>query len=134
MFRGLTTITYSVDDVPALLRGWSDAHRAAPEELNSTLVLMTAFGAEMPAMAMGLVCFAGADQAAADAALAPLLALDNRISTVPCGGLSPTSAGTSAARCPARSTRRTSAAHRGRSANRRAACRRHCFSRASQGR
>ena len=71
-------ITYSVDDVPALLRGWSDAHRAAPEELNSTLVLMPAFGAEMPAMAMGLVCFAGADQAAADAALAPLLALDNR--------------------------------------------------------
>jgi FAD/FMN-containing dehydrogenase len=75
------TITYSVDDVAALVRGWSDAHRAAPEELNSTLVLMPAFGAEMPAMAMGLVCFAGADQAAADAALAPLLALDNRIST-----------------------------------------------------
>jgi hypothetical protein len=44
-------------------------------------VLMPAFGAEMPAMAMGLVCFAGADQAAADAAIAPLLALDNRIST-----------------------------------------------------
>jgi FAD/FMN-containing dehydrogenase len=75
------TITYSVDDVPALLRGWSDAHRAAPEELNSTLVLMPAFGDEMPATAMGLVCFAGADQAAADAAFVPLLALDNRIST-----------------------------------------------------
>jgi FAD/FMN-containing dehydrogenase len=75
------TITYSVDDVAALVRGWSDAHRAGPEELNSTLVLMPAFGAEMPAMAMGLVCFAGADQAAADAALAPLLALDNRTST-----------------------------------------------------
>jgi FAD/FMN-containing dehydrogenase len=72
------TITYSIDDVPTLLRGWRDAHRAAPEELNSTLVLMPAFGDEMPAMGMGLVCYAGADQAAADAAFAPLLALDGR--------------------------------------------------------
>jgi FAD/FMN-containing dehydrogenase len=70
------TITYSVDDVPALLRGWQDVHRSAPEELNSTLVLMPGFGDEMPAMAMGLVCFAGADRAAADAAFAPLLALN----------------------------------------------------------
>jgi FAD/FMN-containing dehydrogenase len=70
------TITYSVDDVPTLVRGWRDTHRAAPEELNSTLVLMPGFGDEMPAMAMGLVCFAGADHAAADAAFAPLLALD----------------------------------------------------------
>ncbi len=75
------TITYSVDDVSALVRGWQDVHRAAPEELNSTLVLMPEFGAEMPAMAMGMVCFAGADQAAADAAFAPLLALDGLISS-----------------------------------------------------
>ena len=70
------TITYSVDDVPTLLKGWRDAHRAAAEELNSTLVLMPGFGDEMPAMAIGMVCYAGADQAAADAAFAPLLALD----------------------------------------------------------
>jgi FAD/FMN-containing dehydrogenase len=75
------TITYAVDDVPALVRGWTDAHRAGPEELNSTLVLMPAFGDEMPAMAMGLVCYAGADHAAADAAFAPLLALDGVLST-----------------------------------------------------
>ena len=75
------TITYAVDDVPALVRGWTYAHRAGPEELNSTLVLMPAFGDEMPAMAMGLVCYAGADHAAADAAFAPLLALDGVLST-----------------------------------------------------
>jgi FAD/FMN-containing dehydrogenase len=74
------TITYSVDEVSSLLRGWCDAHRSAPEELNSTLVLMPEFGAEMPAMATGLVCFAGADQGAAEAAFAPLLALDNLVS------------------------------------------------------
>ena len=74
-------ITYSVDDVPTLVRGWRDAHRAAAEELNSTLVLMPAFGAEMPAMAMGLVCYAGPDRTAADAAFAPLLALDGVLST-----------------------------------------------------
>jgi FAD/FMN-containing dehydrogenase len=73
------TITYSVDGVPALLSGWRDAHRTAPEQLNSTLVLMPAFGAEMPAMAMGMVCFAGPDKAAADAAFAPLLTLDGLV-------------------------------------------------------
>jgi FAD/FMN-containing dehydrogenase len=73
------TITYSVDRVPALLSGWRDAHRVAPEELNSTLVLMPAFGAEMPAMAIGMVCFAGPDKAAADTAFAPLLALDGLV-------------------------------------------------------
>jgi FAD/FMN-containing dehydrogenase len=73
------TITYSVDGVPALLSSWRDAHRVAPEELNSTLVLMPAFGAEMPAMAMGMVCFAGPDKAAADAAFAPLLTLDGLV-------------------------------------------------------
>jgi FAD/FMN-containing dehydrogenase len=75
------TITYSVDDVPTLLRGWCDVHRAAAEELNSTLVLMPAFGEEMPPMAMGMVCYASADKAAADAAFAPLLALGGLISS-----------------------------------------------------
>ncbi|MBD0291958.1 MAG: FAD-binding oxidoreductase [Jiangellaceae bacterium] len=74
------TITYSVGDVSGLLRGWCDAHRAGPHELNSTLVLMPAFGDEMPAMAIGMVCYSGADQAAADAAFAPLLALDGVVS------------------------------------------------------
>ena len=69
-------IKYSVDDVPTLLQGWAQAHRAAPEELNSTLVLMPGLPEPMPpAGAMGLVLYAGSDQAAADAAFAPLLAL-----------------------------------------------------------
>jgi FAD/FMN-containing dehydrogenase len=65
-------IAYAVDDVPELLRRWSDAMRQAPEELNTTLVLAPAFGPEMPAAAMGLVCFAGPDAEAAQAAFAPL--------------------------------------------------------------
>lgn len=43
-----------------------------PEELNATLVLMPGFGPDMPAGAMGMVCFASDDAAAAEAAFAPL--------------------------------------------------------------
>jgi FAD/FMN-containing dehydrogenase len=69
-------IMYTVDDVPGLLGAWMDVHRKAPEELNSTLVLMPGLGEPMPpAGAMGLVCFAGADKDAADAAFEPLLSL-----------------------------------------------------------
>lgn len=69
-------IAYAVDDVPTLLKGWAQAHRDAPEELNSTLVLMPGLGEPMPpAGAMGLVLYAGSDKEAADAAFAPLLAL-----------------------------------------------------------
>jgi FAD/FMN-containing dehydrogenase len=66
---------YAVDDVEDLLRHWSAALRDAPEELNATLVLLPAFGPEMPASAMCLACFAGADETAATAALAPLRAI-----------------------------------------------------------
>jgi hypothetical protein len=49
--------------------------RAAPEQLNATLVSFPSFGPDIPAGAQLLVCYAGTDQAAADAAIAPLLAL-----------------------------------------------------------
>jgi len=69
-------IMYAPDDVPGVLRGWIDAHRSGPEELNSTLVFFPELGDPMPpAGVMGLVCYAGADEAAAAAAFAPLLAL-----------------------------------------------------------
>jgi FAD/FMN-containing dehydrogenase len=66
------TIMYAVDDVPRLIKGWSKALREAPEELNATLVLMPAFGPDLPAGAMGLVCYAEPDGDAAEAAFAPL--------------------------------------------------------------
>jgi hypothetical protein len=69
-------IMYAPDDVPGVLRGWVDAHRDGPEELNSTLVFFPELGDPMPpAGLMGLVCYAGADEAAAAAAFAPLLSL-----------------------------------------------------------
>jgi FAD/FMN-containing dehydrogenase len=69
-------IMYAPDDVPGVLRGWIDAHRNGPEELNSTLVFFPGLGDPMPpAGLMGLVCYAGSDAAAAEAAFAPLLSL-----------------------------------------------------------
>ena len=55
-----------------LIKGWSKVMREAPEELNATLVLMPGFGPDMPAGGMNLVCYAGDDAAAAEAAFAPL--------------------------------------------------------------
>jgi FAD/FMN-containing dehydrogenase len=66
------SIGYPVDDVDRLLLRWSTALREAPEELNASLVLLPALGPEMPASAVCLVCYAGADDAAAAAAFAPL--------------------------------------------------------------
>jgi FAD/FMN-containing dehydrogenase len=66
------TIGYTVEDVPGLLKRWSTVLRDGPEELNATLVLMPGFGPEMAPAAMGIVCYAAADEAAATAAIAPL--------------------------------------------------------------
>jgi FAD/FMN-containing dehydrogenase len=57
------------------LRGWRDAMRHSPEELNSTVVAMPAFGPEMPASTKVLVCFGGDDVDEAMTAIGPLLAL-----------------------------------------------------------
>ena len=43
------------------LRGWRDVMRQSPEELNSTVIAMPAFGPEMPAVTQMLVCFGGND-------------------------------------------------------------------------
>jgi FAD/FMN-containing dehydrogenase len=67
-------ISFGATDVAALLRGWRDVMRAAPERLNTTFFAMPAFG-DSPGGAQVLVCYAGSDEAAASAAIAPLLAL-----------------------------------------------------------
>ena len=57
------TISFTLDDVPQLLKGWAAAMRSAPDELSTTLALMPAFG-EFPAGAMLFVCLTGDDTAA----------------------------------------------------------------------
>jgi FAD/FMN-containing dehydrogenase len=69
-------INYDADDLAALLRGWRDAMRAAPEELTTTFLAMPAFGPEMPASTQVVVCFAGNDEGEAMAAIEPLLRLE----------------------------------------------------------
>lgn len=61
--------------VAEVLKGVRDAMRAAPPELNVSFLDLPAFGPDMPAGIQLEVCWAGTDTAAAEAAVAPLLAL-----------------------------------------------------------
>jgi FAD/FMN-containing dehydrogenase len=67
-------ISFAAADLAALLRGWRDAMRGAPEQLGTTFLAMPSFGGG-PGGVQVLVCYAGTDDAAAGAALAPLRAL-----------------------------------------------------------
>jgi FAD/FMN-containing dehydrogenase len=64
------TISFALDDVPQLLKGWATAMRNAPDELSTTMVLMPGFG-EFPAGAMLYVCLTADDTEA----LEPLRAI-----------------------------------------------------------
>ena len=68
------TLQFGDADLAALLTAWRDIMRAAPEELNTTFLAMPDFPG-MPGGVQILVCYAGEDSVAADAALAPLRAL-----------------------------------------------------------
>ncbi|MCP2032956.1 FAD/FMN-containing dehydrogenase [Okibacterium sp. HSC-33S16] len=65
------TLQFGDADLAELLAGWRDVMRAAPDELNTTFLAMPAFPG-MPGGVQVLVCFAGDDAVAAEAALAPL--------------------------------------------------------------
>jgi FAD/FMN-containing dehydrogenase len=65
-------ILYGMADYEAVLKGWVRAMDSAPEELNSTLVIFSGFGPTVPPGLMVLVCYAGADEALAQAAIQPL--------------------------------------------------------------
>lgn len=67
------TLQFPGADLADLLTRWRDAMRVAPEELNSTFLSMPDFPG-MPGGVQILVCYAGDDAAAADAAIAPLRA------------------------------------------------------------
>ncbi|WP_210479222.1 FAD-binding oxidoreductase [Naasia sp. SYSU D00948] len=66
-------LTFGVDDLPGLLRGWRDVMRGAPEELNTTVLAMPPFGDQPPGVQI-LVCWTG-DPEQADEVVAPLRAL-----------------------------------------------------------
>jgi FAD/FMN-containing dehydrogenase len=65
-------INYDSTDLAPLLTGWRDAMRGSSEDLNSTFLAMPGFGDE-PGGVQVLVCYAGTDERAAAAAMAPLL-------------------------------------------------------------
>ena len=77
VYAGL--IRYGSDRLAAVLAGWRSVMRDAPEELNTTFVSMPDFPG-MPGGVQLFVCFAGDDEAAASAAVAPLLALPGLVS------------------------------------------------------
>lgn len=77
VYAGL--IRYGSDNLAAVLSGWRDQMREAPEELNTTFVSMPDFPG-MPGGVQLFVCFAGDDEAAASAAVGPLLGLPGLVS------------------------------------------------------
>jgi FAD/FMN-containing dehydrogenase len=71
------TVTYETGAAESVLTGWARAMREAPEELNSTFVLFSGFGPQVPPRVSVLLCYAGDDEASAKAAIEPFLHLGN---------------------------------------------------------
>ena len=69
------SVVYDAAEVETVLPAWASAMRQAPEELNSTIVLFSGFGPQMPPQVMVLLCYAGDDEATANEAIKPLLHL-----------------------------------------------------------
>ncbi|HEX5336697.1 MAG TPA: FAD-binding oxidoreductase [Propionicimonas sp.] len=75
---GVVHASITLDDavgLPTLVRAFRDVMRAAPRELNASLVRTPAMGPQMPSRTMIEAAWAGTDEVAAGVALAPLLAL-----------------------------------------------------------
>ncbi len=69
VFAGM--VAYSLDELPNILKGWREVMRVAPEELNSTALVMPSFGGNPPGI-MIMCCYAGEDEAVAMKAIEPL--------------------------------------------------------------
>lgn len=68
-------IHLALDDLAGALTAWRDVMRDAPDELSVTFLALPAFEPGTSPSAQLLVCYAGDDEAAGLAAIAPLLAL-----------------------------------------------------------
>ena len=66
---------YDIAETESVLNQWVEAMRRAPEELNSTAVIFSGFGPQVPPALMILLCYGGDDEAAANKAIQPLLEL-----------------------------------------------------------
>lgn len=69
------SIQLSLDDLPTALVAWRDVMREAPDELSVTFLALPAMTPDAAPTAQLLVCFAGDDERAGFAAIAPLLEL-----------------------------------------------------------
>jgi FAD/FMN-containing dehydrogenase len=68
-------VTYDTAEAKSVLTNWASAMNDAPDELNSTLVLFSGFGPQMPPQVMVLLCYAGDDETVARGAIEPFLRL-----------------------------------------------------------
>jgi FAD/FMN-containing dehydrogenase len=69
------SVVYDTAEAKSVLTNWASAMNDVPEELNSTLVLFSGFGPQMPPQVMVLLCYAGDDEVAARGAIEPFLRL-----------------------------------------------------------
>jgi hypothetical protein len=70
VFGGM--IIYDLAETETVLSKWADYMRRAPETLNSTAVIFSGFGPQVPPQLMILLCYGEDDEAAANAAIKPL--------------------------------------------------------------
>lgn len=70
VFAGM--VSYSLDNLGGLLRGWRNVMRDASDDLTTMFLVMPSFMGNPPA-AMALVCYAGDDEAAALKEIEPLM-------------------------------------------------------------
>ena len=68
-------IHLALDDLAGALRAWRDVMRVAPDELSATFLALPAMGPDAAPTAQLIVCYAGDDEQAGLAAIAPLLEL-----------------------------------------------------------
>jgi FAD/FMN-containing dehydrogenase len=69
------TLSYAVDSAPEVLKGWREIMREAPEQLNSTFLVMPAMGPGMDAAAQIIVLYPGRDVSKPEQYLAKMRAL-----------------------------------------------------------
>lgn len=69
------SVNYDVAEAESVLTAWTGAMREAPKKLNSTIVLFSGFGSQVPPRISVLLCYVGDDETAARAAIEPLLHL-----------------------------------------------------------
>jgi FAD/FMN-containing dehydrogenase len=68
-------VNYDTTEAHSVLTNWASAMRDAPDELNSTIVLFSGFGPQMPPQVMVLLCYVGDNEVAALHVIEPFLHL-----------------------------------------------------------